>query len=445
MRQYSSVSQRLKPPLVMQSPPTRTNYDMIGAVLMTSDYDGGNIQILEGLEAVRVRSGMYIGGTGLRGLHNLVYGVLSNSLAEPLPQRIDKSLASRCQNIDISINDNGSITIVDDGGWISTEIYPETNKSTIELLFTFFYVGYCQVYSYPISDWLYGGEIPVLSALSSHIEVRVWRDRKIYIQHFERGIAVSELEIVSNESEIVGTMITFLPDPKIFKESIEFNFDILANRFRELAYLNAGIRMSLTDYRYEPKVEKYYYEGGIRDYIAYLNIDRQPLHEEVIYIRTEKNKVRVEIAFQWCRDTEERILGFGNTIQTHEGGVHLDGLKIAITRTLNKINHQRNKRSANSANLDGKYIRQGLSAIVSLMLANPEFEGATRTRLSNRGVRGIVKSISSDVLSKYFTSNPNIADTILERAIKAFDAAEMRKKGRELLRHQNGEKDLPRS
>jgi DNA gyrase subunit B len=240
-------------------------------------------------------------------------------------------------------------------------------------------------------------------------------------------------------------MITFLPDPDIFKDAIEFNFDILASRFRQLAYLNAGIRMSLTDYRHEPKLEKYYYKGGLRDYVAYINIDRQPLHEEFIYIRTEKNQVWVEIAFQWCRDTEERILGFGNTIQTHEGGVHLDGLKIAVTRTMNKIARQRNKHLVDNANLDGKYIRQGLTAIVSLMLPNPEFEGVSRTRLANRGVRGIVESIASDALSKYFTPNPNIASAILERAIKAFDADEMRKKGRELLRHPNRAKDLPRS
>jgi DNA gyrase subunit B len=316
---------------------------MIGAVLMTSDYDDGNIRVLEGLEAVRVRPGMYIGNTGQKGLHRLVYGIVANS--------IDEALAGRCKNIDISINANGSITILDDGNWISTKIYLQTNKSTIELLFTVFHIGFRRVGVYQTPDWFYESKMSVVSALSSHLEVKVWRDLKIHIQHFERGLAVSELEIVSSDSDLMGTMITFLPDPEIFKESIEFNFDMLASRFRQLAYLNAGIRISLTDYRHETKVEQYYYEGGVRNYVAYLNIDRP----------------------------------------------------------------------------------------------NPEFEGATRTRLANKGVRRIIDSIVSDALSKYFTANPNIAHAILDKAIKAFDVAEIGKKERKLLRHQNRAKDLPRS
>jgi DNA gyrase subunit B len=418
----------------------------MGAVLMATDYDDGNIRILEGLEAVRVRPGMYIGNTGQKGLHNLVYGVVANS--------IDEALAGRCKNIDISINVNGSITILDDGNWISTGIYPQTNKSTIELLFTVFYVGCHRAGdSYQTSDWLYGGEIPVVSALSSHVEVKVWRDRKIYIQHFERGIAVSELEIVSNASDITGTMITFLPDTEIFKEGIVFDFETLASRFRELGYLNAGIRITFTDYRLdvlgtdEPKAEVYDYEGGIKEYVADLNADKQPLHDEVIYIQGEKNKVRVEVALQWCIDTYiDNVLGFANNIRTNDGGTHLDGLKVVLTRTMNAVARKRNKLKEGDSNLGGKNIREGLTAIVSVKVRNPEFEGPTRTRLVNKEVRGIVESIVSDALSEYFTSNPNIGDAIIERSIKAFDADEISKKGRQLLRHpKNRAKDLPRS
>jgi DNA gyrase subunit B len=417
---------------------------MIGAVLMTSDYDDGNIRVLEGLEAVRVRPGMYIGNTGQKGLHRLVYGIVANS--------IDEALAGRCKNIDISINANGSITILDDGNWISTEIYPQTNKSTIELLFTVFHIGFRRVGVYQTPDWFYESKMSVVSALSSHLEVKVWRDRKIHIQHFERGIAVSELEIMNSDSDLMGTMITFLPDPEIFKEGIIFDFEILASRFRELGYLNAGIRITFIDYRLdilgakEPKVEVYYYEGGIKDYISYINADKQPLHEEVIYIQGEKNKVQVEVSLQWCVDTYmDNILGFVNSIRTNDGGTHLDGLKVVLTRIMNSLARKRNKLKEGDSNLGGENIREGLTAIVSVKVPNPEFEGPTRTRLVNGEVRGIVESIASDVLSEYFTANPNIADAILDKAIKAFDADEIGKKERKLLRHQNRAKDLPRS
>jgi DNA gyrase subunit B len=365
---------------------------------MSNDYDEGNIQVFEAREAIRLRPGLFIGSTGSLGLHNLVYSIVSNS--------IDELLAGHCNNIDISINDNGSITILDDGRGILTEISPNTGKSNLERVFTCVSFGCHRTGGYISSrGWLKVG-IDAVSALSAHVEVKVWRDGKIHTQRFERGIAVSGLEIAASKNDRTGTSITFLPDLEIFKDGIEFDFDLLARRFRQLAFVNAGMRISFTDYRHESKIENYYYEGGLRDYVAYLNSDKQPLHEEVIYTRTKKNQVRVEVALQWCTDDDDRILGFANTIETKEGGTHLEGLKIAITRTLNKIARQRNKLQGDDE-LDGKYICEGLTAIVSVMLPAPEWEGSTRTRLANIDAQWIVGEIVSELLMEYLVSHPN--------------------------------------
>jgi DNA gyrase subunit B len=380
---------------------------IIEGIKMASDYGDDNIRVLEGLEAVRARPGIYIGSTGSSGLHHLVYEVVDNS--------IEEAMAGHCQNIDIAINANGSITIVDDGRGIPAGINPQTGKSTIETLLTVL-CGCDRGGSgdYKVSGWLHGVGTAVVSALSSHVEVKVWRDRKIHTQRFERGIAVSELEVLPNENDRTGTSITFLPDSAIFKDSIEFDFDTLAYRFRELAYLNAGIRISFTDYRLEsqgisePKVEHYYYEGGLRDYVAYLNRNRQPLHQEVIHTRAEKDRIRVEVALQWCIDAErDYVLGFTNTTRTADGGTHIEGLEIAVTRTLNKIARQRNKLKPDDEDLAGQYIRNGLTAIVSVMHPHPEWAGPTRTRLANVEARWIVGSIVSELLSEYLVSRPN--------------------------------------
>ncbi len=384
---------------------------------MASEYDDSNIQVLEGLAAVRIRPGMYIGSTGSKGLHHLVYEVVDNS--------IEEALAGYCQNIGISINADGSITVVDDGRGIESERDSQTGKFSIETIFTTLHLGKSRDCDYRIGGGLHGVGIAVVSALSSHVEVKVWRDGKIHSQRFERGSAVSELAIASSNEDRTGTSITFLPDSEIFKDSIEFDFDILASRFRELAYLHAGIRISFSDYRLEassnePKIEYYYYEGGLRDYIADLNRDKQPLNEEVIYIRAEKDRIRVEVALQWCIDAEhDCVLGFANTTRTIDGGAHLDGLKIALTRTVNEISRQRNKLRSDDANLGGESIREGLTAIVSVLLPNPEWAGPIRTKLANSEARGIVDSIVSEVLSEYLVAHPDLADAIVERAIKA--------------------------
>jgi DNA gyrase subunit B len=408
---------------------------------MIGEYDDSNIRVLEGLAAVRFRPGMYIGSTGAKGLHHLVYEVVDNS--------IEEALAGYCHNIDIAINANGSITVVDDGRGIEDEGTPQTGEFSIEKIFTTLHLGKYRDCDYRIGGGLYGVGLAVVSALSSDVEVRVWRDGKIHSQCFERGIAVSELEIASSNEARTGTTITFLPDPEIFKDSIEFDFDTLAHRFRELAYLNAGIRISFTDYRLEsqginePKIEHYYYEGGLRDYVADLNRGKQPLHEEVIYTRAEKERIRVEVALQWCIDAErDCFLGFANTVRTFDGGMHLDGFKMAVTRTVNKIARQRNKLQPDDANLGGEYMRESLTAIVSLLLPNPEWAGPMRTKLVNSELRGIVDSIVSEVLSEYFAARPDLADAIVERAIKVSDADRIRRRERDLLRRKSQENDL---
>jgi DNA gyrase subunit B len=404
---------------------------------MATDYDDGNIRVLEGLEAVRVRPGMYIGTTGPKGLHHLVYEVADNS--------IDEALAGHCKNIDISINANGSITVVDDGRGIPAGINPQTGKSTIETVLTVLHAGgKFGDGGYTVSGGLHGVGISVVNALSAQVEVKVWRNQKIHTQRFEKGIAVSQLEVVPSPEDRTGTTVTFLPDIEIFKEGIVFDFETLASRFRELAYLNAGIRIGFTDYRLEilgttePKEEIYYYEGGIREYVSYINADKQPLHEEVIYIQSEKNKVQVEVALQWCVDAyTDNVLGFANNIRTNEGGTHLDGLKVVLTRTMNSVARKRNKLKEGESNLGGENIREGLTAIVSVKVPNPEFEGQTKTKLGNTEVRGIVDSIVSEALTEYLEFRPNIADAILDKAIQAFNAAEAARRARELVRRKS--------
>ncbi|WP_295614000.1 DNA topoisomerase (ATP-hydrolyzing) subunit B [Chamaesiphon sp. GL140_3_metabinner_50] len=404
---------------------------------MTSDYGDDNIRVLEGLEAVRVRPGMYIGSTGPKGLHHLVYEVADNS--------IDEALAGHCKNIDISINANGSITVVDDGRGIPAGINPQTGKSTIETVLTVLHAGgKFGDGGYTVSGGLHGVGISVVNALSAHVEVKVWRNQKIHTQRFEKGFAVTGLEVEPSPENRTGTTVTFLPDTEIFKESVEFDYITLAGRFKELAYLNAGIRISFTDYRLEllgstvPKVENYYYEGGIREYVAYLNENKQPLHEEIIYIQSEQDKVQVEVALQWCIDAySDNILGFANNIRTIDGGTHLDGLKVVLTRTMNSIARKRNKLKEGDANLGGENIREGLTAIVSVKVPNPEFEGQTKTKLGNTEVRKIVDAIVSEALTEYLEFRPNIADTILDKAIQAFNAAEAARRAKELVRRKS--------
>jgi len=404
---------------------------------MTTDYGADQIQVLEGLEPVRKRPGMYIGSTGPRGLHHLVYEVVDNS--------VDEALAGHCQRIDISLNADGSVTVTDDGRGIPTDIHPRTGKSALETVMTVLHAGgKFGGGGYKVSGGLHGVGISVVNALSEWVEVTVWREGKAHKQRYARGVPMGELVVTPLTEKRRGTSVSFLPDTQIFTTGIEFDYNTLAGRLRELAYLNAGIEIVFTDYRLdllksdEPKVSTYHYAGGITEYVAYINNDKQPIHDEIIHISAERDGVQVEAALQWCVDAySDNLLGFANNIRTIDGGTHLEGLKAVLTRTLNNFARKRNKRKDAESNLAGENIREGLTAIVSVKVPDPEFEGQTKTKLGNTEVRGIVDSLVGESLTEYLDFHPGVADSILEKAIQAFNAAEAARRARELVRRKS--------
>ncbi|MBW4522339.1 MAG: DNA topoisomerase (ATP-hydrolyzing) subunit B [Scytolyngbya sp. HA4215-MV1] len=404
---------------------------------MTNNYDTEQIRVLEGLEAVRMRPGMYIGSTGPRGLHHLVYEVVDNS--------VDEALAGYCKDIQVTLNPDGSVQVIDDGRGIPTGIHPRTGKSGVETVMTILHAGgKFGDGGYKVSGGLHGVGISVVNALSEWVEVSVLREKKIHTQRFERGAPVTELTVQPSSAPGTGTTVAFKPDTEIFTTTVEFDYATLAGRLRELAYLNGGVKITFTDNRLEvlkrnePHVETYFYEGGIREYIAYMNRDKQALHEEVIYVQGERNNVQVEVALQWCSDAyTDNLLGFANNIRTIDGGTHLEGLKAVLTRTMNAIARKRNKLKENDANLAGENIREGLTGVISVKVPSPEFEGQTKTKLGNTEVRGIVDSLVGEVLTEYLEFRPAIADSILEKAIQAFNAAEAARRARELVRRKS--------
>ncbi|MBD1931676.1 MULTISPECIES: DNA topoisomerase (ATP-hydrolyzing) subunit B [Cyanophyceae] len=405
---------------------------------MTSSYSADQIQVLEGLEPVRKRPGMYIGSTGPRGLHHLVYEVVDNS--------VDEALAGYCTHIEIDINADGSVTVTDDGRGIPTDTHPTTGKSALETVMTVLHAGgKFGGGGYKVSGGLHGVGISVVNALSEWVDVTVWREKREHTMRFERGIPVTELKAKPIKEAKTGTSISFKPDSQIFVTTgIEFDYTTLASRLRELAYLNAGVKITFTDNRLElvkggePRVETYCYEGGIKEYIAYMNSDKQALHEEIIYVSGERNNVQVEVALQWCVDAyTDTLLGFANNIRTVDGGTHLEGLKAVLTRTLNAIARKRNKIKENEPNLGGENVREGLTGVISVKVPDPEFEGQTKTKLGNTEVRGIVDSLVGEVLTEYLEFRPNVGDAILEKAIQAFKAAEAARHARELVRRKS--------
>lgn len=403
----------------------------------TSSYGADQIQVLEGLEAVRKRPGMYIGSTGPKGLHHLVYEAVDNS--------IDEALAGHCTHIEVDLNADGSVAVTDDGRGIPTGIHPRTGKSALETVLTILHAGgKFGGGGYKVSGGLHGVGISVVNALSEFVEVTVWREGKIHKQRYERSFPVTELVAEPSSENRTGTSICFKPDIQIFTTGIEFDYMTLASRLRELAYLNAGVKITFSDRRLEllksdePRIETYCYEGGIKEYIAYMNREKQPLHEEVIYVQGERNNVQIEVALQWCVDAySDNVLGFANNIRTIDGGTHLEGLKTVLTRTMNAIARKRNKIKENESNLGGENIREGLTAVISVKVPDPEFEGQTKTKLGNTEVRGIVDSLVGEVLTEYLDFRPNVADAILEKAIQAFKAAEAARHARELVRRKS--------
>jgi DNA gyrase subunit B len=404
---------------------------------MTNNYGAEQIQVLEGIEHVRKRPGMYIGSTGERGLHHLVYEVVDNS--------VDEALAGYCKNIQVSLNPDGSVTVVDDGRGIPTDIHPRTGKSAVETVLTVLGAGgkFGGDSGYKVTGGLHGVGVSVVNALSQWLEVKVWRDQKVHTQRFERGIPVTSLQTEPSTEKRTGTSVTFLADPAIFTTGTTFTYATLAGRLRELAFLNGGVRISFADHRVElleggeSHTETYFYEGGIREYVTYMNRDKQPLHEEIVYVQGERNNVQVEVALQWSADAyTDNLLGFANNIRTIDGGTHLEGLKTVLTRTLNSLARKRNKMKDDDK-LAGENIREGLTGVISVKVPEPEFEGQTKTKLGNTEVRGIVDSLVGEVLTEYLEFRPGVADAIIEKALEAYRAAEAARKARELVRRKS--------
>ncbi len=404
---------------------------------MTTGYGADQIQVLEGLEHVRKRPGMYIGSTGTRGLHHLVYEVVDNS--------VDEALAGHCTNIEIELNPDGSCRVQDDGRGIPVDTHTKTGKSALETVMTVLGAGgKFGGGGYKVSGGLHGVGVSVVNGLSEWLEVTVWRDKKVYTQRYERGVPQGELKAEPSKDTFTGTAVQFKPDDTIFTTVTEFDYITLSGRLRELAYLNAGVKITFTDNRLEviksetPLVEVYEYKGGIREYIAYMNSDKQPLHEEIIFVQGERNNVQVEVALQWCTDAySDNVLGFANNIRTVDGGTHLEGLKAVLTRTMNVIARKRNKIKEHEPNLSGENVREGLTAVISVKVPDPEFEGQTKTKLGNTEVRGIVDSFVGETLTEYLEFHPSIADSILDKAIQAFKAAEAARHARELVRRKS--------
>lgn len=399
---------------------------------MTSSYSADQIQVLEGLEAVRKRPGMYIGSTGPRGLHHLVYEVVDNS--------IDEALAGYCTHIEVDFNADGSVSVTDDGRGIPTDTHSKTGKSALETVMTVLHAGgKFGGGGYKVSGGLHGVGVSVVNALSEWVEVTVWREKRVHTQRYERGIAMGDLVVKPSKEDRTGTAVTFKPDKQIFSNGIEFDYSTVAGRLRELAYLNGGVRITFTDHRISPeRIDSYHYEGGIQEYVAYMNREKEPLHQEIIYVQGERNNVQVEVALQWCVDAySDNLLGFANNIRTIDGGTHLEGLKTVLTRTLNAIARKRNKLKDSEANLGGENVREGLTGVISVKVPDPEFEGQTKTKLGNTEVRGIVDSLVGEVLTEYLEFRPQVADAVLEKAIQAFKAAEAARRARELVRRKS--------
>ncbi|MBE6072396.1 MAG: DNA topoisomerase (ATP-hydrolyzing) subunit B [Clostridium butyricum] len=387
-------------------------------------YDEDQIQVLEGLEAVRKRPGMYIGTTSSRGLHHLVYEIVDNS--------IDEALAGYCNKIEVVINEDNSITVTDDGRGMPVGIHPKMGKSTVEVIMTVLHAGgKFGGGGYKVSGGLHGVGASVVNALSEECIVTVKRDGYIWEQSYRRGKAVGDIHKVG-ESNDTGTMIYFKPDVEIFDELI-YDFEILAQRLRELAFLNKGIYIKLIDKRDE-KEEAFHYEGGIKSFVSYLNRNKIPLHEEPIYVEGTKDKVLVEVALQYNDGYTENIFSFANNIDTAEGGTHLVGFKTALTRVFNDYAKRYGHIKESDKNFSGEDIREGLTAVVSVKIEDPQFEGQTKTKLGNSEVRGIVDSIVGEKVGTFLEENPNVSKMIVDKALMAARARDAARKARELTR-----------
>ena len=390
------------------------------------EYNAQQIQVLEGLEPVRKRPGMYIGTTGPRGLHHLVYEVVDNS--------VDEALAGYCDKVEVTINEDNSIKVVDNGRGIPVDIHPKTGKSTLETVLTVLHAGgKFGGGGYKVSGGLHGVGISVVNALSEFIEVEVRKDGNVYMQRFEKGIPCHDIMIIGETNER-GTTTTFKPDAEIFEET-EFKYETLEYRLRELAFLNKGVRIVLVDKRVGQEQENaFYYSGGIVEFVKHLNKNREMIHEKVIYIEKEKEDSVVEVAMQYTDSYTESIFSFANNINTQEGGTHLSGFKSALTKVINDYARKQGYLKEKDQNLMGEDVREGLTAIISVKLTDPQFEGQTKTKLGNSDMRGIVEGVTSEYLDAFLQENPSEARIIVEKGLKAQRAREAAKKARELTR-----------
>lgn len=400
-----------------------------------SHYDASDIQVLEGLEAVRKRPGMYIGTTSERGLHHLVWEIVDNA--------IDESLAGYCDDIEVIINKDNSVTVKDDGRGIPTGIHPKTGISTVETVYTVLHAGgKFGGGGYKVSGGLHGVGASVVNALSSWVEVKVYQNGKVYQIRFENGgHTVQPLAVIDECSlDRTGTTVTFKPDPSIFTDTIVFDYETLKTRIRELAFLNKGLRIILCDDRNpaEPIKETFHYEGGISAYVAMLNKNKTPIHEQIVHTFGEKDDISIEVALQYNSGYTSNIYSFTNNINTYEGGTHEDGVKNALTRIIN--NYARNNKilKDNEESLSGEDVREGLTMIISCKHPNPQFEGQTKTKLGNSEVRKIANDIFSEGFERFLLENPEIARIIVEKSMTAAKARVAAKRARELTRRKGG-------
>ena len=390
------------------------------------EYTSRQIQVLKGLEAVRKRPGMYIGSTAARGLHHLVYEVVDNS--------IDEAMADYCSEIRVTVHEDDSVTVVDDGRGIPVDEHPTENVPGVEVALTTLHAGgKFDKESYKVSGGLHGVGVSVVNALAEWLEVEVKRDGHVWTQRFERGLKIDDLQ-KGEATDETGTRISFKPDIEIFTVT-RFSRDTLSSRLRELAYLNRGTLIVLRDEREEePVEEEYHYEGGIREFVEYLKGNKEALHDDVIYVEGLQDEVEVELAMQYTDGYNQDIFTFVNNINTHEGGTHLTGFKAALTRTINNYADANNLLKKSDPSLSGDDVREGLTAVLSVKVMEPQFEGQTKTKLGNSEVRGIVESLVNDKLATWLEENPSAGRSIIDKAVQAARAREAARKARDLTR-----------
>ena len=398
---------------------------------LAAQYDASQIQVLEGLEAVRKRPGMYIGSTSSAGLHHLVWEIVDNS--------IDEALAGFATHIEIEITKENHIRVTDDGRGIPVDIQEKTGRPAVETVFTVLHAGgKFGGGGYKVSGGLHGVGASVVNALSTDLTVQVFKDGNIYEQSYKRGAVLDDLKIIGTTDKH-GTNVYFVPDPEIFQETTEFDFDKLANRVRELAFLNKGLKLTITDYRPEEPVRKSFcYEGGIKSYVEHLNKSKQVLFEEPIYVEGEQDGIQVEVAMQYTSGYHTNLLSFTNNIHTYEGGTHESGMKTALTRVINDYARRQKLMKENEEKLSGEDVREGLTAVVSIKHPDPQFEGQTKTKLGNSEARTITDRLFSTHFDKFLMENPQVARKIVEKGILASKARLAAKRAREVTRKKSG-------